>query len=443
MKKNYSTLTLDQKKAYLLELHAFDLKELYESLDEDTQKELFDLLMDDQKADLLAYLNLEDAIEIVEELDTNEQADILSEMEPDDAIDILNELEPDELEALMDKLEPELKEDYYSLAGYEDDETGSIMTNSYLEVSLDMEVKSVMKYLIEHAPLVETINKLYVVDRHETFIGVLPLKKLIKAKSPSYVKDLYEPSLFVYDKDDKELSVDYIQENGLNYCPVLNERNELVGIISLDDAIDTYEEEMIENFQKMSILNEENDETPFKSAFKRLPWLVILLLLAMPIARLALSFESILQTYTIIVILQPLILSMVGNAGTQTLTFSLIMLSDDEPKEVVRKNLFYEVLSAILSGFLLSTISFIVTILFILINPSLNQNPFVFGSAVGLSVWVAITVGTLFSSLIPIGIKKIGLDPSSASGPLITTMIDISTIVIYYGIASLLVGVFL
>ena len=443
MLENYQALSIEAKKALIEDLHAYDLKELYLSLDEAEQDALFDILTDEKKADLLSYLDLDDAVELLSELEVGEQADIFQEMEPDDAIDIINELDDDEKALLIPELEADFKAEYISLSQYSEQETGSIMTTSFLKITPDMEIKSVMKLLIKDAPELEIISKLYVVDKHDTFIGIVPVKKLIKAKSPLYIQDLYEPSQFVFDKDDIEDSVDFIQESGINLCPVLNEQNELVGVITLDDAIDTYEEEMIEDFQKMTLLKEDSDESPFKSALKRLPWLVLLLLLALPIARLALSFENVLQSYTIIVILQPLILSMVGNAGTQTLTFSLIMLSDDEPNPVLKKNIQYELLSGITSGFVLGVLSFLVTLGFILINPSLDQSPLLFGLVIAASVWLSITVGTLFSSIIPLTIKKIGLDPSSASGPLITTMIDISTVIIYYGLAAYMIGVFL
>jgi magnesium transporter len=443
MLENYKELQLEEKKLLIEDLHAYDLKELYLSLDEVEQDALFDILTDEKKADLLSYLDIDDAVELVSELEVSEQADIFQEMEPDDAIDIINELDDDEKALLIPELEADFKAEYISLSQYSEQETGSIMTTSFLKITPDMEIKSVMKLLIKDAPELEIISKLYVVDKHDTFIGIVPLKKLIKAKSPLFIQDLYEPSQFVFDKDDIEDSVDFIQESGINLCPVLNEQNELVGVITLDDAIDTYEDEMIEDFQKMTLLGDESDEKPFASALKRLPWLVLLLFLALPIARLALTFEHVLQSYTIIVILQPLILSMVGNAGTQTLTFSLIMLSDDEPNHVIKKNILYELLSAVSSGFILGSISFLVTILFILINPSLDQSPLLFGLIIALSVWCSITTGTFFSSIIPVSIKKVGLDPAAASGPLITTMIDISTIIIYYGLASILIGVFL
>ena len=443
MLENYKDLQIEEKRILIEDLHAYDLKELYLSLDEAEQDALFDILTDEKKADLLSYLDIDDAVELVSELDASEQADIFQEMEPDDAIDIINELDEDEKALLIPELEADFKAEYINLSQYTEHETGSIMTTSFLKITPDMEIKSVMKSLINDAPELEIISKLYVVDKHDTFIGIVTLKKLIKAKSPLFIRDLYEPSEFVYDKDDIEDSVDFIQESGINLCPVLNEQNELVGVITLDDAIDTYEDEMIEDFQKMTLLKEDADERPFKSALKRLPWLVLLLLLALPIARLALSFESVLQSYTIIVILQPLILSMVGNAGTQTLTFSLIMLSDDEPNPVLKKNIQYELLSGITSGFVLGVLSFVVTLGFIFINPSLDQSPLLFGLVIAASVWLSITVGTLFSSIIPLTIKKIGLDPSSASGPLITTMIDISTVIIYYGLAAYMIGAFL
>lgn len=440
---DFKTLSIEEQKLYLETLHGYDLKELYESLDESAQETLFDLLDDTQKADLLSYLDVDDAVSIVENLDAEETADILNEMDPDDAMDIINELEEEQTQEFIDRLEPELKEDIISLREYEEYETGSIMNTDFITLTTDLDVKEAMKKLIAEAPEVETISKLFVVDKHDTFLGIVPLKKLIKAKSPCNIESLYEPSLFAIDTDDKEQTATLMQENALNILPVLDENHIIKGIVTVDDAIDTYEDEMIEDFQKMTALREDNTDSTFYSALQRLPWLVALLLLALPIANLAMQFESVLRDYTIIIILQPLILSMIGNAGTQTLTFSLIMIADKEPSNVVRRNIFYEVSSAALSGILLSIISFIVTILFIILNPSLSEDPILFATIVGMSVLLSLIIGTFFSAIIPVMIHKTGLDPASASGPLLTTVIDITTILIYYGIATIMIGVLL
>ena len=440
---NYKELTIEEQKSYLESLHAYDLKELYESLSEEDQAQLFELLDDAQKADLLSYLDVDDAADIVENLDTQDTIDIFNEMDPDDAIDIINELEEETSTELIEQFTPELKEDILSLKSYNDDETGSIMNTNFITLTADLDVKEAMKTLVLQAPLVETISKLFVIDKHNTFLGVVPLKKLIKAKSPCDIESLYEPSMFALDTDDKESTATLMQEEGINILPVLDENHMLKGIVTVDDAIDTYEDEMIEDFQKMTTLNEDVSDSTWQSALKRLPWLVVLLVLALPIANLALGFEGVLKEYTIIIILQPLILSMIGNAGTQTLTFSLIMIADEEPDGVIRKNIFYEVASAALSGLLLSFISFTVTILFIIFNPSLSENPYLFASIVGISVLISLIIGTFFSALIPVLIHKVGLDPASASGPLLTTVIDISTILTYYGIATWMIGVIL
>lgn len=440
---NYKELTIEEQKSYLESLHAYDLKELYESLSEEDQAQLFELLDDAQKADLLSYLDVDDAADIVENLDTQDTIDIFNEMDPDDAIDIINELEEETSTELIEQFTPELKEDILSLKSYSDDETGSIMNTNFITLTADLDVKEAMKTLVLQAPLVETISKLFVIDKHNTFLGVVPLKKLIKAKSPCDIESLYEPSMFALDTDDKESTATLMQEEGINILPVLDENHMLKGIVTVDDAIDTYEDEMIEDFQKMTTLNEDVSDSTWQSALKRLPWLVVLLVLALPIANLALGFEGVLKEYTIIIILQPLILSMIGNAGTQTLTFSLIMIADEEPDGVIRKNIFYEVASAALSGLLLSFISFTVTILFIIFNPSLSENPYLFASIVGISVLISLIIGTFFSALIPVLIHKVGLDPASASGPLLTTVIDISTILTYYGIATWMIGVIL
>ncbi|HKL61494.1 MAG TPA: magnesium transporter [Acholeplasma sp.] len=440
MRDEFILLNEIEQKAYLKDLHASDLADLYESLEADEQAVFFEFLTDEQKADILTYLEPEDAALVIEELEIKQTMDIFEFMEPDDITDILNELETETQDEILDLMDDETKEDIESLQEYDEDQAGSIMTSDFVSVTSEMDVKEAMKKLVLWAPNVETINVLFVIDKHETYLGVLPLKKLIKAKSPMTVSDLYEPSLFVYDTDDIEDVTDIIQENGIYAMPVLNDSNELVGMITLDDAIDAYEDEIIEDFQKLTMLSETSSTPAYVSAFKRLPWLILLMVLSLPIARLALSFEATLSIYTIIIILQPMILDSVGNAGTQTLTVSLIMLSDNEPDHIIKKNIKEEFLSGLMTGVVLSVLAFFVTMTFMLLNPSLNQNPFAFGLIVSVSVFSSMSIGTFASSIIPVLVSKLGLDPANASGPLITTVIDISTIAIYYSIASFVIG---
>lgn len=440
MRDNYINLNEDEQKVFLSHLHASDLVILYESLEDKEKEVLFNQLDDEQKADLLSYLNPFDAANVIEDLKIEETKDILYHMEPDDITDILNELDEHKQDEILLQLDDETKEDIEQLIEYEDDQAGSIMTSDYISITADMDVKEAMKKLIKLAPEVESINQLFVIDKHETFLGVLPLKKLIKTKSPMLVENLYESSIFVYDTDDVEEVTDIIQEKGIYEMPVLNEQNELVGMITFDDAIDAYEEEIIEDFQKLNMLSETSQTKPIYSALKRLPWLVLLMVLSLPIARLSLMFESTISAYTIIVILQPLILSMVGNAGTQTLTVSLIMLVEDESKEIIKKNIKEEFKSGMITGSILAVLSFLVANVFIYLNPSLTEDPIVFGIIIALAVFFSLTFATFSSSVIPVLVKKVGLDPASASGPLITTVIDVLTIAIYYGIASVVIG---
>ena len=267
---NLLLLNEAEQKAYLKDLHASDLADLYESLETDEQAVFFEFLTDEQKADILTYLEPEDAALMIEELEIKQTMDIFEFMEPDDITDILNELETETQDEILDLMDDETKEDIESLQEYDEDQAGSIMTSDFVSVTSEMDVKEAMKKLVLWAPNVETINVLFVIDKHETYLGVLPLKKLIKAKSPMTVSDLYEPSLFVYDTDDIEDVTDIIQENGIYAMPVLNDSNELVGMITLDDAIDAYEDEIIEDFQKLTMLSE-TSSTPAISAFKRLP----------------------------------------------------------------------------------------------------------------------------------------------------------------------------
>ena len=256
------------------------------------------------------------------------------------------------------------------------------------------------------------------------------------------IENLYIASTFVFDHDDIDDVTTVIQEEGIYQMPVLNENHELLGMITVDDAIDIYEEEAIADVQKLTGLFGLLDSSLIKSAFSRLPWLLLLLVLSLPIAVVMSGFEHIISKYTILIVFQPLILAVAGNFGTQSFSTSLLVLNlyvDSPYKSHVKE----ELLSSLYIGLAAGVVGFIITFLFILINPSLNQSPLVFASIIGVTLLLTMVITSLISTMIPKIFKGLGFDPANASGPLITTLIDILTIILYYGLAVLFVEVFI
>lgn len=442
MKDLYLNLSLEEKIEYLKTLHGYDLASLYNELNKTEQDEMFLYLSNEDKADLLTYIGPSEAADILENLETQSVTDIIELMEPDDVVDIVEEVPTDVAETWIENLDQEDREDIQVLRDYDEDEAGSMMTSNIILLKPEYDVKEAMKILVKEAPDVESIQTLFVVDKHGLFLGIVPLKKLIKAKSPMSIEDLYETSISVFDTDDVDDVTNQIQEEGIYLMPVVSEDHKLLGVITLDDALDVYEEEAIEDVQKLGGLSESYGTTLLKSALSRLPWLLLLVVLDLPIAAIMNGFEGILSMYTIIVIFQPLILSMAGNLGTQSLSTTLVFLNIGE-EEKYAFHAKEEFKSTVLIGFIMGVVAFFFTQIVIAFNPSLSQYGVLFGGAVGISMFISLMFCNFVATFLPKLLQKTGADPANASGPLLTTLIDIFSILIYYGITLFLLEVFI
>lgn len=441
MKENYLGLSKFAKRKYLKTLHGYDVAELYNSLEPLDKKELFETITIEDKATLITYLTLEQAGELLKSLDPNLITKIFKYLEPDDLVDIFNEVDEKISQLWVSYLDEETIEEFHSLKDYEEDEAGSLMSTNIITLTTEMEVKEAMRLLIKEAPNVETIQTLFVVDRYNSFLGIVPLKKLIKAKSPMTIEKLYEPSLFVFDEDDIDEVSMLIQEEGIYQMPVISTKHELLGMITLDDAIDAFETEALEDVRKLSALSEPENAGVFRSALSRLPWLYVLLVMTLPIAVIMSRFEEIIAVYTILIMFQPLILDVSGNLGTQSLSTSLIVMNLDLDIKY-RRHFKDEMISSMYIGIIMGISGFVFSYLFALLNPTITYNGLIFSTTIGITLFFSLVVSTLFATLLPKLLELLGFDPANASGPLITTIVDISSIVFYYGLAVLFIEMF-
>ena len=437
LKDLISTMNDQQIKEYLEDLHAHDLSEFFESLDDIDKDHIFSILSIEKRAELVSYLEAEDAADIMSELDIDQQVTLVEMMEPDDAVDIIQELEEDEQEELLNRLGDEAE--IANLIHYDEDETGSAMTNQVISLHPEMDVKDATKKVIKEAPDVETISTLFVTDQDKHFLGIIPLKKLLKAKTPYLVEQLIQDSPYVFDTDPITQSIQAINNYTIYEMPVLNSNHELVGMITLDDALDIYQEEALEDFEKLAALPETDEDHHFiKVALHRAPWLLFLLALSIPISLVTSLFEHVLATVAILIIFQPLILGSSGNVATQTLAVTLKMLSTNE--KGILKNSIREILTGMMNGFFIGLLAVIMTFIFSLINPSLSNQPYLISLVVGLSLWMTIIVSPMIAIIIPVTLNKMNIDPAIASGPFITTLIDVTALFIYFGLATLFLG---
>jgi len=423
-------------KQYLEDVHAHDLSEIFFDLTNEERLKIYDVISKEKLVELVSYMDAEDAASILSEFDLEKQKEIVEMMEPDDAADIIQELEDDEQEELLAALGE--SSDVAQLIDYDEDETGSAMTNQIIVLKPEMDVKQATKLVIKEAPDVETISTLFVTDDMNHFLGVVSLKKLLKAKTPMEISEIIEQHPYVFDKDSITQTVQSINNYGISEMPVCNEHNELLGMITLDDALDIYQEEAQEDFERLSALPETLDQGPIKTAIHRLPWLLILLLVSVPISLVTSMFEDVLATVAILIVFQPLILDSAGNVATQTLAVTLKMLSTNE--KGMLKNSYREILTGLMNGFVIGLVAFTATYVFATLNQSLTSDPILIALVIGLSLWLTVMLAPIISILIPLLIKLFKFDPAVASGPFITTIIDVSALFIYFGLATLMLG---
>lgn len=439
----------DNKKLYKIinELHPYDIAEELLLLEKEERERLYHILSNEKIAEIVSYLEPSDAILILEEIDLDKQSDILDEMPTDDAVDILKAYEDEEeRDQLIETLEDveEIKE----LILYEEDEAGAYMTNDFVLIHPDMDVKEATKSLIKQAPEAETINTLFVVDENNKFLGALPLKTLVKARSPKLVKEVMIKVPTVLDNSSIGEAIFDMKNYEFYELPVLDENSEMLGILTLDDILDAASEEAEEDYEKLAALPDTDKESGvIKTALHRLPWLIILVCLSLPIIFVTDAVSSSISHIAILVFFQPLMLDSPGNVATQTLAISLKTINNEGRMKF--KDAMAEIGSGAMTGLILGTIAFLLSFAIMMIFPTeivgASTKPYasvaaIISAVLALSLFIVVLLAPILAIAIPHLIKKIKLDPAVASGPFITTVIDVVGAAIYFGLATALLS---
>lgn len=442
-----SNITNEEKLIELNNYHDYDIALAVENLSKEERFRLYAILGDEKTSDVFSYLD--DVSVYIEELEYDKAADIIENMDADDAIDVLEELEEEEKNKIIDLMDEEAVEDIQLIESYDDDMIGSIMTNNYISIPYNSDVKKAMKLLVKEAAENDNVYSIYVVKDNNEFYGTIELRDLICARSDtdlnSIIKTSY-PSLYSTDLIDEHIND--LKEYALDSVPVLNKNNQLVGVITSFDIIETIDEELTDDYAKLGGLteSEELNESLFKSVQKRLPWLIGLLVLSLLVSLLLSSFESIIAVLPAIVFFQSLVLGMAGNVGTQSLAVTIRTINDEEEKHKYLKTIFKEIRIGFMNGLILAIISFALVFIFLYLRKQVIVEGEVFNildtvkasGIVSISLMIAMTASSFTGTFIPIMLTKIKIDPAVASGPFITTINDILAIAIYYGLAYLL-----
>ena len=334
----------------------------------------------------------------------------------------------------------DVKADIQLINSYDEDEVGSLITNNYICISKTLDIRGAMHELIKQAGDNDNISTIYVVDENGKFSGAIDLKDLIIARQSDTLDSIIIYSYPYFYADEKiSDSIEKIKDYAEDSLPVLNHDKEIVGIITAQDVVEAVDDEMGEDYAKLAGLTAEEDlqETTKQSIKKRLPWLVVLLVLGMGVSAVVGAFENVVAILPIVICFQSLILDMAGNVGTQSLAVTIRVLMDEElaPKDKL-KLVFKEAKVGFSNGFLLGILAIVFLGLYIFLYKGYDiRHAFLISLCVGVSLLLAMIVSSLVGTLVPLFFKKIKVDPAVASGPLITTVNDLVAVVIYYGLS--------
>ena len=425
---------IDQFRDEFLSMHNYEQSEYFEDTDDNKRQKIFEFLSPKEVANFFDQLDIddEDYEDLFDKINATYASHVLEEMSYDNSVDILNELSKSKVASLLTLMDKDEANEIKALLHYEEDTAGGIMTTEYISLKTTTPVKEALMHVKEQAPDAETIYVIFAVNGAGQLVGVLSLRDLIVAENDSYIEDVMsERVISVNVADDQENVAQVMRDYDFIAVPVVDYQNHLLGIITIDDILDVMDEEASEDYSRLAGVSDidSTSDSVVKTATKRLPWLIVLTFLGMITATILGSFEDTLSKVALLAAFIPIISGMSGNSGTQSLAVSVRNISTGEINE---QSKFRIALREAGSGFLSGLICAIVLFLIIVV---IYRQPLL-ALIVGGSLTCAMTVGTLVGSMIPLLMNKFKIDPAVASGPFITTINDIVSMLIYFGLAT-------
>ena len=421
-----------------------DLAEVIAEVSERDKVIVFRLLPRDLAADTFEYLDHDAQQQLLKAMGQEEAAEILNEMSPDDRTALLEELPGAAVNHLIRLLSPEERAIAQSLLGYPQESVGRLMTPDYIRVKDNWTVKRVLDYIREHGRDSETLNVIYVVDDRTKLVGEVRLREFLLTPLEAMVRD-FRDQTFVALKvtDDQETAVDVFKRYDRTVLPVLDSEGVLMGIVTIDDVLDVAEREATEDIQKLG--GSAALEEPYlmvalpQMIRKRAGWLIILFLGEMLTATAMGFFEKEIAKAVVLALFVPLIISSGGNSGSQATTIIIRAMAVGEVMlrdwwRVIRR----ELLSGLALGLILGVIGFLRIGLWSAFSNLYGPHWLLVAFTVGFSLVGVVIWGTLVGSMFPLLLRRMNFDPAVSSAPFVATLVDVTGIVIYFGVAILL-----
>ena len=420
------------------EIHYADLAEIINELNFQESIYLIKLIDSDKTSDVLTELDEDVREKILERLSEKEIAGEIKELDSDDAADILSELSDEKQEKVISLIKDEnITDNIRELLNYEEDSAGGLMAKELISVNENWSVLTCLREIRKQAKDITRVHSIYVLNKKRVLIGRLSLKDLITSPSKSKIKEIYIPKVdFVNVNDSADEVAKLMSKYDLEAIPVVNNKTELLGRITIDDIVDYIKDEAEEDYLLAAgISNDvEADDSILELTKARLPWLILGLFGGLGSVFILESFESIMATKELraLFFYTPLIAAMAGNVGVQSSAIVVQGLANDQIKGSLISRLIKEISLTLLNGIILSLI---IIVFGLLINQSLDMS-----ITISVSMILVIIVAALIGTSVPIILEKFGIDPAIATGPFITTGNDVIGILLFFYIAKIILG---
>lgn len=416
-----------------------DIASLFEEMSKENVVKIFRVLPKDIAADVFSYMEHEQKLYIIDSLTDTEVSNIIDELFIDDTVDFLEELPANVVKRVLKNTNADTRKIINQLLKYPDSSAGSIMTIEYADLKKEMTVEEAIKHIKKIGVDKETINTCYVVGNNRLLEGIVSIRKLILSDSNILIKDIMNKDMIsVTTLDDQENIADLFKKYDLLSIPVTDNEKKLVGIITIDDIVDIIDQENTEDFQKMAAMAPSDEEylktSVWNLAKHRIVWLLVLMISATFTGNIIKKFEDILQSVVILAAFIPMLMDTGGNAGSQSSTLVIrgLALGDITLKDVL-KVLSKEFRVSSIVGLVLALVNFIRVYYF-------EKTDLYISITVCVTLFFTIVLAKIVGGTLPIAAKKLKLDPAIMASPLITTIVDAVALVLYFSMASWLLG---
>ncbi|MDR1429367.1 MAG: magnesium transporter [Spirochaetaceae bacterium] len=425
----------------LADMNVADIAGVFQNISRKKMGQVFRLLPKTVAADVFAYIEPEEQQIIVEALTESEVSDIINKLFVDDAVDVIEEMPADVVNRVLQNVGAEKRKLINQILQYPDDSAGSIMTIEYVELREHHTVAEAFGHIRETGINKETIYTSYVIKKDRFLAGVVSAKDLMLADPEDKIGDIMDGNVvFANTTDDQEATAALFTKYGLLSLPVVDKDKHMVGIITVDDAVEVIEEEATEDFEKMAALNPSDEpylKTPIlKLTRNRILWLLVLMLSATVTGAIIAGFEDALAVLPALVVFIPMLMDTGGNAGSQTSTLIIrgMALGEIQLRDLLRV-LGREICIALLCGLGLGIINYArIWIMYGSTGPA--YNPHLLSLTVSLSLMITIVIAKGIGCILPMVAKKLNLDPAIMAAPIITTVVDGTSLAVYFAIAK-------